>query len=184
MKRRRLRLTILLAASFAGILAAHAVDYWLVISNAAHRHELLLGTGHGYWPHVAAIGVLAAVIAALCSFGSGLAKGRGNTPGGWILAMLQAGGFGALEAAERIGAGNTGRAFGMLLVVGIALQVAIAFLVSAVMRSLEIAASAIVRAKVPTRVAAPMRGRGARAASLRAAFSPARPVRGPPALCC
>src|SRR5688572_32322966 len=101
----RARTLILTAMAACGLLGAHVLDYILVVPDPAHRHDLLLRSGHGYLPRAIAITAVAGLVAALASAAIGLKSGRHSkvTAGDLaILAGMQTGAFIALEALERI----------------------------------------------------------------------------------
>jgi len=149
MRGRRIARLATVAAGVAGILGAHVLDYLIVIPNGAHRHELLLQTGHGYWPHAAAIGLVAGVLAALASFGAGFASEKGVSSflgDAGILALVQVGAFVALEGVERIGSGRGAMLlFGPLLVVGMLMQIVVAIAIAAILRCLVVAGSSVAK---------------------------------------
>lgn len=138
MRSRKLATFASIGAGIAGVLGAHALDYVIVLPNGVHRHELLLQTGHGYWPHAAAIGLVAGILAALASLGAGMLSVNGRASVGFdalTLAMVQSGAFVALEAVERLGSGKFAVALlGPLLIFGVVLQVVVATAVTFVLR--------------------------------------------------
>ncbi|MGH2750928.1 MAG: hypothetical protein ACRDK3_08670 [Actinomycetota bacterium] len=115
----------------AGTLAAHSIAYWVVASDAHHHASLLLDTGHGYWGVVTPV----AMGLAVAGIAGALLSGSGRTARFMAVARravtLQAGAFLAMETVERASVG------GPLLVVrepvvlvGLAVQVAIAFAIA------------------------------------------------------
>jgi hypothetical protein len=138
-----------IAAGAAGILGAHALDYFIVAPNGGHRHELLLQTGHGYWPHAIAIGLVAGVLAALASLGSGFASSSSRSSyvfDASILALVQVGAFVSLEAVERLGSGRAATVLlGPLLIVGVVLQIVVAAFAAAALRALAFAGSIVAK---------------------------------------
>lgn len=130
MKRARTAAAVWSVAGFgiAGVLGAHAIAYRLVVPGAAHRHEFLLRTGHGYWPHAVAIGIVAGIVCALAAVTRGWFRAPGEGAGDvargtGVLVLMQAGGFLMLESFERVAAsGPADRRVLAATVAGIALQ--------------------------------------------------------------
>ena len=145
MRARTLRVLIAAGGGIAGILGAHALGYFAVLPDGAHRHELLLRTGHGYWPHALALGLAALLIASLVALGAGFSGAvRPRRTDAAALALIQVGGYVSLEAVERIGAGpGATRLIVPLLAVGIALQVVVAMFGAWVLRLLARAGARI-----------------------------------------
>lgn len=103
-------------AGVAGVVAAHIVDYLVVFPDGRRRAEELHRTGHGYWPVVLAVGLVAAFVAAGATAGrgarNGLTAGTDRDAGeqwwerlGWLVGW-QVGLFTLLEIGERVTAGE------------------------------------------------------------------------------
>ncbi|MGH2752985.1 MAG: hypothetical protein ACRDLB_01000 [Actinomycetota bacterium] len=118
----------------AGVVTAHLLAYVFAVPDPHHRELILESTGHRNWSLVTALALGALVAGFLRAVVGGL-RGGGNPPGpsyaivAGRLAMLQLGGFLALEALERLG---VDRSVGGLLsepaiLLGSLLQIAIAF---------------------------------------------------------
>jgi hypothetical protein len=123
----RLRPVMLSAAAVVGLIGAHLIDYALLIPDPEHRHDILMRTGHGYLQFGLAVGAVAAIAALASALALG-ARGhaRAARPGA-VMGLVQAGGFVALEAVERLGAGaRFDRSVIGVLVLGVALQFVVA----------------------------------------------------------
>ncbi|MFO1540805.1 MAG: hypothetical protein ACKOTZ_10275 [Chloroflexota bacterium] len=180
----------LLAAAWAsaGILAGHVLTYDLLFPDAHHRETLLAATGHGWTealPAALLVALLAALVAGLAGSGSGLGA-RGVRFG--VLAVVQVGVFVAVEISERVLAAGSARILlhevaahqlVVILLVGIAIQVACAWLGSAASR---VVARVAARRPRPVHPAAAHRTAPLPAAPLRRVARRARalPIRGPP----
>ena len=124
---RGLALAVLAAG---GVLVAHALNYMLVLPQAHERHDVLATTGHGHLAVVefvvSAFAVTAGVLAVAHGFHLGVRDSAGrHRPLRREVALvtaLQSTAFVALELTERWAAGSTGRAFGIILGLGLALQ--------------------------------------------------------------
>lgn len=122
----------LLAAT--GLLAAHALDYGLLIRDPVYRQHVLDSTGHGYLPEAGGLALLAFVVASALGwalgFGDGLRAGGRRPSFGWLvrrLGALQVAGFVALEIVERVQSGvPLHHLLSPLLPMGVLLQVAVA----------------------------------------------------------
>ncbi|HVL90371.1 MAG TPA: hypothetical protein VM841_09070 [Actinomycetota bacterium] len=187
-----LRPAILGAGALAGLVGAHAINYWLVASDPIRREALLHATGHSWLPGVESF----AVAAALASVAGALAFGWREAPSGRVrgfrattgrLALAQAAGFAALEIGERFFAGVPLHHLSpLLLALGIGLQVLVACGIAATLGLLARAGARIAQAlrprlarpsQAPRALPRPVRGIAFRHLILTAAD----PVRGPPA---
>jgi hypothetical protein len=108
---RNARRLILGGTALAGLVGAHALDYTLLIPNAAARRAILHQTGHGYFQSVVELALAAAVVAAIASMVTGYRRGRsreGSAPTfvdwAWSLGWIQVAGFVLLEFGERFAA--------------------------------------------------------------------------------
>lgn len=123
--------------SAAAILGAHWVAYLLAAPDPHERTQLLLSTGHGYWPVAVTLAVAAGVFG-LFSFVSHRVGPERHSSRTSIFAyalprflVLQVGGFAAMEVAERVASGHSFGASDLLattFLVGIAIQVLASFL--------------------------------------------------------
>lgn len=96
-----------------GVTLAHAADFIAVFPDTETRSRALEATGHGDWPLITTLAVIAAMAAAVGAVRSGLGARRrhrrpaptrlsvGLTTAGW-----QAGAFALLEVVERLSAGR------------------------------------------------------------------------------
>jgi len=134
----------LFGAAATGLLVAHELDYRLVVPDPAHRHDLLLRSGHGWLQHGLMLGLVAGLLAVFTAIALGATRAKGSegmTRVAPRLAMIQAGGFVLLEAVERIlvGAPPDDRLL-LITAVGIAVQVVTALVGARVLRLIERAA--------------------------------------------
>jgi hypothetical protein len=137
-----------LALAALGVASGHVVTYFVLVPSATARDVLLARTGHGYFAGFAqaalVIGAIGAAVVVLGVVGGGSAAGR---PAFGLLARLQVVAFVGMEVAERV----VSRAgfhdlFTAELVVGVALQVAVAVALAWLVARLCRAARAFVRA--------------------------------------
>jgi len=145
---RRCRFGSLALTGAAGVVAAHVVGYAVVYPGGHERAVYLYATGHGYWPFA----VAAALVATSATLSAALCHGwllvhrprrtAGPTPF-WLrlagLATWQMLLFGAMETLERL---HTGASPTLVLsnpefAIGLALQVAVAFVALVVTQSVE-----------------------------------------------
>jgi len=191
--RGRLRLVALFGAAATGLLAAHELDYRFVVPDPAHRHDLLLRSGHGYLGHMLAFVIAAGVIAAFTAVALGFARARGREgePAGvraiaMRLTLVQSGGFVLLEAVERLLVGSPpDDRLAVITVVGIVVQA-----LTAMAGALLLALLERVGAVIASLLAPPPRARHAsrglrpilRDLVVDLRFHRPRPVRGPPLL--
>jgi hypothetical protein len=127
---------VLAVLAAGGVVVAHALSYALVVPSTHERHDLLATTGHAHLPVfelvVSALAVTAGVLAVARGFRLGVRDGTGpRRPLGRevaLLTVMQSTAFVGLELAERIAAGSTGRSFGVLLSLGLALQPPVALI--------------------------------------------------------
>lgn len=124
---RHLLLVVMLAVS--GVTAAHALEYFVLAPHAEDRHELLAHTGHGYLPLLQPLAVSLAVLAfallAMTAFGRAVQRAGGEPPSvAWarVLPIAQAVAFACLEVGERLTARASLRDLGVVLLVGIPIQ--------------------------------------------------------------
>jgi hypothetical protein len=131
---RTVRGAALAGIAAGGLLAGHALDYFVVFPSGDHRSHVLAVTGHGYLPSAALVAVLTllfglAVAAVLGARDTRRADPVALKPHAFTAALvaLQVGGFLALESGERLltGAGLSDLT-GPLLGVGIVFQVLVA----------------------------------------------------------
>lgn len=136
----------LLGVATVGTVVAHALIYRLVIPDGRERLNVLAATGHGLRALVLGgavllLGVVSVATVLAERFRSGLAGGSPRGDPGWFagvagrLALLQVGLFVAQETIERLAVGAPlGGAFrDELLLIGIPIQVIVAFAVAALL---------------------------------------------------
>ena len=151
------RPAFLAGAASAGALAGHSIAYVLAVRNAGLRDALLMATGHRYWPAAVAVAAVAGAFGvgsiAVGHFGRGLrlaepAPKAGVFARAGTLAGLQVGIFLIQESLERLAIGSPISAFfhGHLLLIGLGVQVGVAFLVALLLGFLASAAEAAGRA--------------------------------------
>ena len=151
MRRRWIRAAVLGGAAFFGLVGAHAIDYYLLYADPIRR-TVLLQTGHSYFGKAFEFGIAAAVLAAIASFALGFGRDhpersrRSPLRVAAVLALIQSGGFIALEAAERVIARAPAGQITRVLVLGVALQAAIATISAFVLSFLERAGRIVARA--------------------------------------
>jgi hypothetical protein len=136
---RVLRAAILGGAALLGLAGAHVLDYVLLYSNPVVR--------------AFEFAIAAAILAAIGSFAFGVLRARDHhverrSP--WraaaILALIQSGGFVALEAGERIVVNAHAGQLLRVTLLGVVLQVIIATITAFVLSLIERAGSFIARA--------------------------------------
>jgi hypothetical protein len=139
--------------AFAGVVAGHTLTYFAAFPGSNDRAAYLAATGHSYWRNALVLALLLEVL------GLGVVAARGFRAGlrgtlaiqhsgpqlAMRLAMIQVGGFGALEVGERLvsGAGVSGMFAHHLFVLGIAIQLLVAVAGALLLRWLAAAAGAI-----------------------------------------
>ena len=136
-----------------GLVGAHVLDYTLLFRNAVVRSGVLVQTGHGYFGHAFKFALVSAVLAAIGSFALGFARARFGSHDHMsvrriavILALIQSGGFIALEAGERIAAHALAQQMLKVTLLGVLLQCLIAGLTALVVTFLERAGETLARA--------------------------------------
>jgi hypothetical protein len=152
-RQRVLRAVVLGGAGLLGLVGAHVLDYTLLFRNPLARAGLLLQTGHSYFAHAIEFAGVSAVLAVVGSFALGFWRARSiaaDRPStirvAFTLALIQSGGFVALEAVERLAAGSLGQRALTITMVGIGLQIAVALLAAIVLRLIERAGEIVARA--------------------------------------
>jgi hypothetical protein len=129
------------------------------------RFGLLLRSGHSYLSRAPEFVVASVVVAAVGALALGF-RGRGNTSAvlsirrsAVTLGLIQAGAFVALEASERIVAHASAERLLQLTLVGVALQIGVAFVAAIALRLLARLGHklAVVLAVRRAQVAAPVR---------------------------
>jgi hypothetical protein len=101
------------ALALSGVVAGHAVAYYLAVPGAAQRHALLAQSGHSYWNIALTVAVLAELAGVLVVATRHFRAGRAGTSSlrmgfpqlAWRMAAMQVGAFGVLEIAERARSG-------------------------------------------------------------------------------
>jgi hypothetical protein len=150
-----LRAAILGGAAMVGLVGAHVLDYRLLFRDRFVRASLLQTTGHAYFGRIVEFAVVSAVLAAAGSFAVGVRSARGHNsvrpsiaPTAAILALIQSGGFIALEAGERVAAHAVAQQFIKITVIGVLLQVVVATITTFVLALIERAGDVVARALV------------------------------------
>lgn len=132
------RRPVVLGVAVGGVLAGHWLTYLAVSPTSHARTALLHDTGHAYLGLANDVGLLV-VMAAFAAIFLGRLTARGFDSGAGITRRIvgfQVGAFLAMEVLERITAGASLAALAhhLLLPVGIAVQIGVALLASAVIR--------------------------------------------------
>jgi hypothetical protein len=158
MNRGRERAPLTAAAAVAGVVVGHALAYVAAYPAAGPREVLLGRTGHRYGSTAIAVAVVFGAAALAGTFVRHLIRGsrRCAAPTWWEryrgtalrLVALQASIFVVQESLERLGAGApiAGLFHGMILPLGLAVQVLVAAALALVLAGLSRAAEAIGRA--------------------------------------
>lgn len=141
----------------AGVLAAHAIGYYIAYRGAQYRADVLSATGHSYLGHAAVVATIAAAVAVSMSVARGVRETRSTHwwDAALRISVLQTASFFFVEVLERIAAGvqpfsNMSR----VIVIGTVVQVVMGALVAAVLYAFERAGrtiAAVVRAEVAPR---------------------------------
>ena len=141
---------VLGSGALAGAALAHVLDYLVVVPDSSRRAAVLAETGHA-WDHLVALGCSAATVAIAGSLCLGIRRslwpGQASPePDGLlsdvrVVALLQMALFGGMEIIERVlsHASLAGLVLGRPFLVGLALQVLVAWVVVAVLRTSEAA---------------------------------------------
>ena len=119
------------ALGLAGLGLAHVLEYLALVPDPHHRAHVLAHTGHQYLPSALGVVVFLAVAAVAAVFLRGFALGAGSrrrepTAGpDWVrmLPVAQVMAFVVMEVAERVVAGASLADLGLVLVLGLPLQV-------------------------------------------------------------
>lgn len=149
---RLLRAAVLCGAAMLGLAGAHGLDYLLLYRNPIVRSGLLQRTGHGYFGKAFEFAVASAVLAAIGSFAFGLLRGprESDRRFTWrvagVLALIQSGGFVALEALERLVVNAHAGQLLKVTLVGVVLQAIVAATTAFVLSLIERAGRLIARA--------------------------------------
>ena len=148
-----LRVAVLGGAAMLGLVGAHILDYVVLYRDPVVRGGLLRQTGHAYFGKAFEFAIAAAILAAIGSFAFGVLRARDHhvaRRSTWraagILALIQSGGFVALEAGERIVVNaHVGQLLKVTLL-GVVLQVIVATITAFVLSLIERAGSFVARA--------------------------------------
>src|SRR5437899_9288550 len=150
---RVLRAAILGGAAMLGLVGAHILDYILLYGDPVVRTGLLRQTGHAYFGKAFEFAIVSAILAALGIFAFGVLRAhdrnverRSPWRAAGTLALIQSGGFVALEAAERIIVNAHGGQLLKVTLLGVVLQVIVATITAFVLSLVERAGSFIARA--------------------------------------
>jgi hypothetical protein len=151
MRSRWIRAAVLGAAAFVGFVGAHVLDYALLYADPIRRSGVLQRTGHSYFGKAIEFAIAAAVLSAIGSFAFGLLHpGRGSRRAAWrtavTLALIQGGGFIAVEAAERVIAGAPTAQMTRVVVLGVIIQAVVATITAFILSLLERAGRVVARA--------------------------------------
>lgn len=189
---RGLRIGLLAATAVSGLVGGHLLDYWILIPDPGHRHELLARTGHQYLTRVTMLTVGLAVIVAFVAVALGILRGRAGSGHGFGVSSIarvagaQAVGFIVLEAAERLASGVPGHHLtDAVVIAGVGLQLIVGALAALVLLVLERVGVGIGTKTVRRRRFARTAGSfvAPRAAAVRTLWLRApHPIRGPPVL--
>jgi hypothetical protein len=150
---RVLRAAILGGAAMLGLVGAHILDYVLLYRDPVLRTGLLQQTGHAYFGKAFEFAIASAILAAVGTFAFGVLRARDHhveRRSVWraagTLALIQSGGFVALEAAERIVVNaHVGQLLKVTLL-GVVLQVVVAAITAFVLSLIERAGILVARA--------------------------------------
>jgi hypothetical protein len=124
----------------AGILLGHLITYMLLVPRAGERAAILHETGHGYFPVALEAALVVAALSLVSWFLGAVARRDRSVKSRSLfvrLARLQVAGFAAMEVTERIASGTP-----LLelvrdhIVVGLAVQLIVAWLASRVLAAL------------------------------------------------
>ena len=150
---RVLRTGILAGAAMLGLAGAHVLDYFLLYRDPVIRAGLLQQTGHAYFGKAFEFAIASAVLAVVGTFAFGVLRARDHRverPSPWraaaILALIQSGGFVALEAGERIVVNAHAGQLLKVTLLGVVLQVIVATLSAFVLSVIERAGTLVARA--------------------------------------
>ena len=150
---RVLRAAVLGGAAMLGLAGAHVLDYLLLYRDPVVRTGLLRQTGHAYFGKAFEFAIASAILAAIGSFAFGVLRARdhhGERRSPWraagVLALIQSGGFVALEAGERLAVNAHAGQLLKVTMVGVVLQVIVATITAFVLSLIERAGRSIARA--------------------------------------
>lgn len=141
------------ALALSAVAAGHSVAYYLAVPTDGQRTALLAQTGHSYWKVALTVAVLLELAGVLALAVRHFRAGRAGTPSLHLtfgqlagrLAAIQVAAFTALEVTERLRSGiPVGEMFHRhLFLLGVAIQVLVAFAGALLLRWLATAAEAI-----------------------------------------
>ena len=149
---RVLRAAVLGGAAMLGLAGAHVLDYLLLYRNPVVRSGLLAQTGHAYFGKAFEFAIASAILAAVGLFAFGVmrahhpAERRSVWRAAGMLALIQSGGFIALEAGERLVVNAHNGQLLKVTTVGVVLQVIVATITAFVLSLIERAGRIIARA--------------------------------------
>lgn len=129
------RLAALAGFGSAGVLLGHWITYLIAVAEGPERGHLLAHTGHSYLQSMSELAIVAAVAAFLAllmpPFRARMTPRPATLDVGARLALIQIGGFTAMEVGERVHARVPITELGAhgIYYVGVAVQLAIALLV-------------------------------------------------------
>ena len=135
-----------------GLAGAHVLDYLLLYRNPVVRSGLLQQTGHAYFGKAFEFAIASAILAAVGSFAFGMfrahhpAEQRSVWRAAGMLALIQSGGFIALEAGERLVVNAHNGQLLKVTAVGVVLQMIVAMITAFVLSLIERAGGIIARA--------------------------------------
>jgi len=147
------RTGILAGAAMLGLAGAHVLDYFLLYRDPVIRAGFLQQTGHAYFGKAFEFAIASAVLAVVGTFAFGVLRARDHhveRPSPWrgaaILALIQSGGFVALEAGERIVVNAHAGQLLKVTLLGVVLQVIVATISAFVLSVIERAGNLVARA--------------------------------------
>ncbi|HJT37768.1 MAG TPA: hypothetical protein VJ818_05030, partial [Actinomycetota bacterium] len=140
---RYVRAAVLSGAAMLGLTGAHMLDYFVLYRNPVVRHGVLSATGHSYFGKAFEFSIASAILAAIGSFAFGVLRAHheGERRSAWraagMLALIQSGGFVALEAGERLVVNAHAGQLLKVTLVGVVLQAIIATVTAFVLSLIE-----------------------------------------------
>ena len=140
-----------------GLAGAHVLDYFVLYRNPIVRSGVLSATGHSYFGKAFEFAIASAILAAIGSFAFGVVRAhhdperRSTWRAAGVLALIQSGGFVALEAGERLMVNAHAGQLLKVTAVGVVLQALVATITAFVLSLIERAGRLIARALSSTR---------------------------------
>lgn len=138
------QLLVVVMLALAGVGAGHIAEYLVLAPDQNERHELLVNTGHHYLPSALNAAAFVALMGLSLVFLLGVHRGIGRAGGRrsalrWsrVLPVAQVLAFVALEVGERVVAHASLADIGVVLAIGVPLQVLVGHLAGYVVAGLE-----------------------------------------------